>query len=163
MNYDTLIDVSFGKLAVWFSPKRFRKTLMIILLRSSVAPVIALYNDFIRYRNLKLYQIMITPQVCYLERLLNDRFDLSLRRITIGEPVYNDPWYLYQEEELKPEFLYQESEALPAYIFTDGEAGASKDDFTVLVPLDIDFDINQMSSLLNQYKLFGKRYKIQRI
>lgn len=104
---------------------------------------------------------MITPQVCYLERLLNDRYDSELRRIKIDDGIFHLPIYIYQEDEIKPVYLFTEDENKPVYLYTDGEAGEVLDDFVVLVPVDIIFDMNEMKSLLNIYKLAGTKYTIQ--
>jgi len=163
LQYDILYQVLYNKLAVWLTPKNLRKTTLLILLKATLYPIILLHDAFTRYRDAKLYQLMITPQVCYLERLLNDRYDYSSRRIRIDDPISHDPWFIYLQEELKPKALYLEQENKPVFLFTEGEAGKAKDDFIIYVPLDIAFDENEMRSLVDNYKLFGKHYKIQRI
>lgn len=106
---------------------------------------------------------MITTQVAWLERLLNDKYDFSSRGIYIDDAVWHLPWFLYTEEELKPQYLYAESENKTVWLYTDGEAGAAKDDFIVFVPTSIQMSEEEMRSYLDNYRLFGTKYKIERV
>jgi hypothetical protein len=121
------------------------------------------FQSLLKFREAKLYDLMITPQVCYLERLLRDRFDYVQRRIEIEDAVWYGPVFIFQQAELQPQWLYTASESQPIFIFTNGEAGQLRDDFVIKVPLDIVFDESEMRSLVNIFKLAGKRYKIERV
>lgn len=151
------------KMGGWLLNKVNRKVKLIVLLKALLFPLIYLHDYFIRYRKAKLYQLMISSQVCYLERLLNDRYDFTERRIRIDDAVWHQAWYLYQEDELKPEHLYLESENNPVWLYGENEAGELKDDFVVFVPSAVDFNENEMRSLLDNYRLFGTHYKIERV
>src|SRR5205085_605358 len=98
------------------------KTKLGIIMQASFFPFIWLHAQFLKYRDAKNYQLIISPQVCYLERMLNDRFDSSLRRIKIDDAVWHLPWFLYQEDELKPQALFLESENKPKALYTEGES-----------------------------------------
>ena len=126
-----------------------------------ITPVSILHQRFLLYRNAKNYQLFITPQVCFLERLLNDGFDFTLRRIRIVDAIWYLPTYIYQEAELKPVAIYQEAEFNPVYLYTENEAGEFKDDFVVKVPAGLVFNENEMRGKLDAYKLAGTHYKIQ--
>ena len=106
---------------------------------------------------------MITPQVCYLQRMLNDAYDFTLRRIVIDDAIWHLPWFLYTENELKPEYFFKESENNPAYLYTDGESGQALNDFVVLVPGSINFSEPEMRGNIDSYKLFGTTYTVQRV
>jgi hypothetical protein len=142
-------------------PHVLRTHRMMSWMNALVSPVVTVYNLFLRYRNAKLYQLGITPQVCFLEKMLNDRFDPQDRRIYIGDGLRYDPIYIFQDDEEKPIWLYDESEAQPVYLYTDGETLLNGDDFIVYVNVLIPFNEIEMKALLNSYKLAGKRYKIQ--
>jgi hypothetical protein len=101
--------------------------------------------------------------VVFLEKLLNDRYDISNRRIRITDALVYSSLYLYQEEENKPVFFYAEAESAPAFVFTEEEVGLQTVDFYVLVPSVITFNENELRALLDAYKLAGKTYKIQRV
>lgn len=138
-----------------------RKETLLAFVGMLVTPISSLYVKFIKYRKAKLYQLMITPQKCYLERLLNDRFDYTQRRIYIDDGIDKTPLYIFINPELKPKYIFKTTESQPKYIYTSGESGIYKDDFVVFVPVDVVFDTAEMSSLVKAYKLAGTKFKIQ--
>jgi len=154
-------DIDFKKLVKWETPFPLRKVFWLTLLGVMVYPVAQLYQLFLRFKDAKLYQLKITPAVCYLEMMLNDGFDFTLRRIRIVDAKWYLPTYIYQEDELKPVYLKQEGEDEPLYLYTESEAGQFRDDFVVLVPAGLIFNMDEMKGKLDSYKLIGTRYKIQ--
>ena len=127
-------------------------------------PFVFVYNQLNAFRTLLIYKITITPQVCYLEKLLNDQFDNNLRRIYIEDGNIYEGTFIFQEAEETPVFLYQEGEAGKPlkFIYTEGESsGEGSFDFVVYVPGALSFDFNEMSSLIRQFKLASKLFAIQ--
>lgn len=159
---DTFFNIDFNKLVAERIPLRMRQPRLLAFVAALSGEVAKQYQQFVRNRQANLYGINITPQVCYLEKFLNDRYDFTQRRIYITDGIDYPPTYLYQEEELKPLYLYQESENQPVYWYTEGESGELKDDFIVWVPVTIDFQEPEMISLIKIYKLAGTKFKIQR-
>ena len=153
---EKIYDIDFGKVVRWNLRRKKRMPRILALLNAMAKPVALLHQDFLKYRKAKLYQLMITPQKCWLERLLNDRYDFTQRRIYIGDGIDHAPRYIYQEAELKPLYLGTK------IIYTAGESGDLKDDFVIFVPLDIVFESAEMISLVKAYKLAGTKFKIQR-
>jgi hypothetical protein len=158
-----LFEVDLPKLVRLLVPPRMRKMKHVAWLQALTNPVNYLYQQFRRNRDANLYRLYITPQVVYMEKLLNDRYDISGRRIRIKDALVYDAEYLYQEQELKPVYIYKEEENKPVYLFTDDEIGSDSVDFFVLVPSDLTFNENEMTALIDNYKLAGKRYKIQKV
>lgn len=158
-----IFNINYGKLTAWLTPVKLMSVEMVAWLNALVFPVTVLYQSFLRYRSQKLYALGITPQVCYLEKLLNDRYDYTLRRIRIDDALDKPPTYIFREDELKPLPVYTDAEALPVYIYTNGESGDIKDDFIILVPKDILFDDVEMLTLVKGYRLASMKPKIQRI
>lgn len=154
-------DVDFFKLAAWLTPKPLRKVNYGLIVKACISPLIHIHNTLLRYREAKLYQLTITPQVCFLERMLNDRFDYSQRRIYIMDADWHLPIFLFQENELKPVSVFKENESKPTPLYTEGESGSALNDFVVMVPLAISFSEAEMRSLIDSYKLFGTLYTIQ--
>lgn len=99
----------------------------------------------------------------YLEKLLNDRYDFTLRRIYIDDGVDKPPFYIFQPAELKPKYIRQRSENVPKRIYTGGESGSLTDDFIVFTPAGLVFETPEMTSLVKAYKLAGTKFKIQTI
>lgn len=154
-------NIDYDKLTAWLVPAYIRKSRLLAYLRIVIAGVSFLYMDFLRYRKAKLYDLMITPQVCYLEMLLNDRYDFIQRRIRIVDSLDKPPFYIYRTDEAKPKYIRRTDEAAPRYIYTAGESGMLTDDFVVRVPAGIVFEEAEMRSLVKSYKLAGTRFKIQ--
>lgn len=153
---NNIYDIDFGKVVRWNLRRKKRKPRILALLNAMAKPIVLIQQDFLKYRKAKLYQLLITPQKCWLERLLNDRYDFSQRRIYIDDGVDYPPTYIYQSAELKPIYLGTKT------IYTSGESGDLKDDFIIWVPNDISFEENEMISLVKVYKLAGTKFKIQR-
>lgn len=158
-----IFDINYLSLIRWLMPHHWRKVRHLVWLNVMCYSHILLYQQFLRSRKANLYRLMITPQVCYMERMLNDRFDYSLRRIRIEDAEWHLPMYVYQDDELKDAHLYLESEKKPVMLYTDNEAGALKDDFVVLVPSAISFNRDEMTGMINLFKLTGTTYKIETI
>lgn len=158
-------DINYTKLVNQRIPEPLRTSESIAWLVLLASPFISLYGKVISFRQSTLYKLGITPQVVYLEKMLNDRYDATLRRIYILDGQEYNPLYIYTQLELKPVWLYTKSEVGKPRVdlFTAGEVGQFTFDFVVYVPVAISFDVNEMSSLLNTYKLAGKIYDIQTV
>lgn len=156
-----IYDIDFKKITLWWVPFPLRDYILLTYLGVVIYPVAQIHQFFLRFKTAKLYQLKITPQVCYLEMMLNDLFDFTSRRIRIADAIWYLPTYLYQEPELKPLTLYTPVENNPVYLYQEGEVGEYKDDFVVFVPAAIIFNMAQMQGSLDTYKLAGTRFKIQ--
>jgi hypothetical protein len=157
----SIYTIDYSKLVQWLLPSRLRTTARLAWLMCCVYPVQVIYQQFLTFKAAKDYQLLITPQVCFLQKMLNDRYDTNLRRIIITDGSDKPPTYIFTELELKPVFIRQESEAAPVFIYTDGEAGTLTDDFVVEVPASIVFEQAEMISLLKSYKLAGTKFSIK--
>lgn len=156
-----IYDIDFKKIVRWWTPLPLRKVFWLRLLGVLVYPIVELYQLFLLYRTAVLYDLMITPQVCYMESLLNERYDFTLRRIYIDDAVERPPLYLYADAESQPIDLYRDSEALPVDLYTDGEGSDYADDFIIWVPSALVFDPIEMRSLVMLKRLPGMKFKIQ--
>lgn len=163
MSYNRVYIVDFKRLVRWCIPHSWRKQLLLFYVNVLVYPISTLFLDFRLYRKAKQYQLSITPQVCSLTRLLNDKYDSRRRRIYITDGVDKSPVYIYVSAELKPKYLHRRVDNKPLHIYTRGESGIIKDDFIVNIPSAVPFDINELSTILRFYKLAGTKFKIQTI
>jgi hypothetical protein len=150
-----IFNIDYNTLIRWLVPVPLRQPKMIAWLQALVWPVVQLYQAFRKNRDGNLYRLSITPQVCFLEKMLNDRFDNADRRIFIDDAIDRPPVYLYQDAEEKPVYLGTRP------LYQDTEFGINLDDFTVWVHSSIVFEFNEMRSLINLYKLAATRYSIQ--
>ena len=157
--------IDYNKFAIERIPEDMRVPEVIQYVLCLLVPVVWLYDRFILFRNYITYALTITPQVVYMEMMLNNRYDTSLRRIYIRDGIDYDPIYIYTRAEAKPEYFYVRGEAgkPKKYLYTRGESGSLTYDFIVFVPVVVIFNFEEMKSLIETYKLAGKYFLIQTI
>lgn len=172
-------NIDFKRLILSLLPTFLRRPLIYSLLKVVLRPAVTGYDVFMKNRSENLYKLRITPQVCYLRKMLNDSFDVDLRGIYIsdGNPsnwVIAYPQAMFNAEGGKqPLWAASATQTQPnKLIFTtsegvtmvprQGDVGASGLDFNVMVPSRIRgiADEKRMVSLVNYYKLASKRYAI---
>lgn len=160
---ESIYKVDFRRLSVWniFTSIRLRR--VVALLAAGVSMIEFVYEQFRQFKQYSEYRLRITPQVCYLEKLLRDRYDKEQRRIYIKRAQYFEEVYLYQEAENRPLFLPKYGEEMDDLVlYTDSETVSVGVDFIVMVPVDVVFNENEMNALLDSHKLPGMEHKIQR-
>ncbi len=157
-----IFHIDYKKLVKLLMPVRLRNPIISASLSGFIWCLQLIYNTFIQNRIVNLYRLTITPQVVYLERLLNDKYDISLRRIRIDDTITHDALYIYQKEENKPLELYIKSENKPVYLYRSEETDLNPVDFIILVPYDVQFQEPEFRAVVDSYKLAGKTYLIKR-
>ena len=151
-------NVDYDILIVDFLPNNKRKRKIIDFLKVLSTPIMKLYNIWYKLRLDNLYKVEHTGQVCYLRKVLNDRFDQSQRRIYIADGTKYKRDYIYTMAEQKPNFLGK------IYIHPASDYADTGVDFIVYVPGDLLNDNNyELKALINFYKEGVKRYKIEEI
>lgn len=146
-------------------PFRIRGTRAIEWVGALLTPVQSLNVVFAAWAGSVRYFLAFNGQVVYLEHVLNDQFDASLRRIYIDDPggtVIVTTYVHNKIEQQPPLYLYNVADADPnnPIVYNIAEIGTSTDDFVVHVPAGI-FSPTvqvQMSVFINQYRIAGKRY-----
>lgn len=150
-----LFQIDIDRLVSLLLPTFLRTRFNFVFVRAMVQPVYTILDKFRANREANLYKIGHNGQVCYLQAVLNDAFDTDLRRIRIGDTERMNWTFIYPEAADHP--LWLETVAVASEAFTSDEGT----DFAVVVPSDISQDLKpQMISLVNYYKLAGKRYSI---
>lgn len=155
-----IFNPDIDRLAALLLPTFLRTRFNYALTRALLQPVSTLLDVFNANRSRNLYNLSHNGQVCYLRALLNDTFDVSLRRIIIDDTMRYDWSWIYPEATDRPMWLAPiaiGTVRIASEQYTNDEGT----DFTIIVPSDISRDIiPQMISLVNYYKLAGKRYSI---
>lgn len=144
-------------------PAPIRKQVLVDFAISLLSPLNAVYLEFKETRDLLKKRIRFNGQVIVLENLLNDEFDITLRRIRIittddllrkkyiGQPTENKPLWIAQPSENKPQYIGQwiEYQNMTGY------------HFTVEVPMSVynQEELLKIKAKTNYYKLAGKRAK----
>lgn len=155
--------INYTKLVHERIPDELSHPLFTALALVLVTPFVLVYNSLLTFRIQLLYKLSITPQVVFLEKMLNDRYDTTARRIYIRDGKEYNPIYLFQKSEFKPTFLFQKTETTPLkiHMFLKNETGQYTYDFIVYVPAVVAFDMNELMALVNIYKLAAKSCKVQ--
>ena len=146
-------DVSFDDLIQMDTPTQLRDPLLTALMVAYIAPIKYNYELFMANRNGNLYLLNHSSQVCYMEAVLNDVFDMTERRITITDGTYLDPLYVFKNAEERPLFLN-------ATLYTSAEIASAAGGFVVNVPTAVataaGYDVNRLRALIKLYRLAGK-------
>lgn len=143
----------------------FRQLLMILLpislrvsgwIKTILNGVAAQFNvvrtSFENVMSLINYDIRITPQVCYLEMIINDRLQTTPRIEIIDGTIFlslffSEPWQSEIEYFDDANFM--------------GDSWIGNEDFVVQVPTGLtQDDLNYITALVNKYKLPSKTFKI---
>jgi hypothetical protein len=148
----------------------FLKTWVSVL----VSPVVLLQTLFNAFRGKNIYLLKHNGQVCYLESALNDAFDSVDRRIYINDPYRDLVVWLGSEGEIGtsvpfdvPTWTASEGEVgatlypSPIWLYTEGETLFSDYDFYIWIPATVTYNANQLTALVNSYKLPGRTWTIQ--
>lgn len=154
-----MFNIDFVALIRWFVPSHLRDAVTLGWLRSLCAPVFQLYNEFIVKRAKALYILSHDSRVFSIEAVLNDRFDSTARSIYITKGLGKERIPIYTPAENKPV-------RMPIPLYRVGDYADTGIDFIVWVPTAINIttqDITEMTSLVNEYCLAGKRFNITRI
>ena len=86
--------LDYTRFVYWCLPIALRQSKTLAYLNALIAPIVALYNDFIKFKNLSFYKMNHNSQLCYLEAAVNDSFDTYLRRIYIKNLECEESIYL---------------------------------------------------------------------
>jgi hypothetical protein len=151
---------NWRKLIRWLTPQPLRKPRLLAFLRAFVSGVQHVHALFINFKLSTEYTLTITPQVCYLEKMLNDRFDFLERRIYITDAISVLPLWLALKVEDKPLWLALRSEQKPLWLPMRSELSFFSGDFTIVVPADVVYDYDEFAARVNMYKLASKQWNI---
>lgn len=146
-------NLNFRTLVILLLPTFLRKPRFIAFLQTAIVPLSNLHTKFLQRQKEDHYKLDHTWQKCYLQKVLNDAFDVDLRRITIDEGDRYERKYIYTNAEKKPKYLgliylrRAEDFADTGYDFTVNMNGVRADWY----------DVNAMTRF---YKLEGTRFNI---
>lgn len=98
------------------------------------------------------YDIKITPQVCFLEKILNDHFQTTPRIEIVDGSIFLT---MYFTESWQSEMEYFDDDNFM------GDSWVGNDDFVIMVPTGLtQDDHNYITATVNKYKLPSKTFII---
>jgi hypothetical protein len=154
-----IFQSSLTKLAQLVLPTRLRTSTISALLNAMVSPIEEQRSELLQKRQEVTYWLGITPQVCYLEKALNDNFDFENRRISVanGEGVIIT--LLHSNEALKPVIIGEDA---PLIIHDNSNYSGGDFDFSVNIgSIALSQSEEQhMRYIINNNKLADKSYVI---
>ena len=99
--------------------------------------------------------LSITPQVCFLEKILNDKYDDKERRIRIQDIGTVKGYFFFRQTDPKEQkFYFGEAYFVKDTRYSNVDAG-----FVVVLPEQMKAT-DEMRALINRYKLASIRYYI---
>lgn len=169
-NFDFLINIRS------MLPPTKRLPKFIALLSAYIKPVRTLYTEFLAFVDMCRYDLSITGQIIYLEKLLNDKFNNGLPAYTSGIPTgiyitdpgdFIFPKYVWNKiEDRKGLILYNKSEHVQGpYLYNIAEMDGQYH-YIIHVPYTVGnvttnaLLVAQMKTRLNRYRVAGRNYKI---
>jgi len=157
-----IYDFDWKKLTRWLVPVVLRQPKLLAFVTACTSGLKYVHSRFLNYKYSTEYDLTITPQVCYLEKALNDRFDYDQRRIKVILGIYYPPLPLFIKDEAKQSVVGQKVESRKLLLFRKNETAQFTSDFIVTVPRYLVFDQNEMNALVNKYCLAGKIFSINK-
>ena len=156
-----MFNVDFDTVVTWLLPKTLRQYVIVNYLNALLSPFKQLYNDFTKARDEHLYKLNHNSQVCYLESALNDTFDPELRRIYIADAGGNVITPLQRDSDATPVVIGSDTAGDALILQPDSGYTGGSYDFIVVLPYTFaQSTIYRLRSLVDYYKLAGKRYDI---
>jgi hypothetical protein len=155
-----MFKIAFTKLVQWLIPTWLRSNTMVLFVLAANKPLREAYDSFDSYRSAVIYQLAHNGQVVYLQKVLNDSFDKTQRRIRVVDFIVYGKEYLYDAGNV-PEIRYVTS-ATVNYLY-GADTGL---DFTVQVPatlITVAAQIARVKAKVNEYKMDGKNFYLQSI
>lgn len=137
------------------------KTTIVAWLSVLIGPIQALHARFVEYANDIDYKLNHNGQVCYLEAALNDSFDPVMRRIYIADAGGNAIVPLQRDGDSEPVLLGSDSGGSALVLQPDSGYTGGSFDFLVVIPYTFSqSQTYRLRSLVDYYKLAGKRFDI---
>lgn len=156
------------RFVTYMLPSFLRKSRQVAWLKALLKPIDTLNADLVQFNADTRYALNFTGQVISLERLLNDKFDNSLRRIFIGDGNNTEVILARTGSNALPateQLAYRTGAS--AYtgedfnVFVTSQGGSNQlFDFQVNIPTALVYDAGKLKSYLTTYKRAGKKYKI---
>lgn len=150
-------------------PGLLRRSKWLALLDGLLLPVVVLLDEFHVFRLQANYKVAHTAQVVQMEKILNDAFDVTLKRIYIDNVTFSEYIYLWPQADEEPHHL-QQIDAIPdnPLFLLQGDEGILNPDATVWVPIAMqpltpvaeDAFLTEMRGLIDYFKFYNINYQI---
>jgi len=155
-----MFKIAFTKLVQWLIPTWLRSNTMVLFVLAANKPLREAYDNFLTYRDAVNYKLAHNGQVCYLQKVLNDSFDIINRRIRVVDFIVFGKVFLYDWDNI-PAIKYSDG-VTDEFLYPD-DIGL---DFTVQVPgaiINTAAKLALLKAKVNEYKMDGKNFYVETI
>ena len=135
-------------------PHRHRQVKFIAWVKVFLSYLAMIKDNLYAWWDETLMDASMTPQVMYLERILNHIF--AVTSIFIDEGYTLGPWIFLDTETPDPEFYMDQADS-----FVYNLADAIIVNFTVNIPSTLSTVTGRIAAIVHKYKLPGKSFIIQ--
>ena len=149
-----MIEFNIFRIVQILLPFRRRTTRSIAWIKVFVSDLAAMGESLRQLWSQSVKEAKMTPQVCFLEHLLNDRYGRT--DIFISDGYELGPWIYTDTETPNPEFFLDQADS---FLWTD-EDGITVD-FVVNIPAILLSQASVIAAYVQKYKLCGKIFIIQ--
>lgn len=157
-----IFQTNIVKLAYLMLVPITRSKTVMAFVKACVLPIEELRGKLLIKRQDVNYWMGITPQVCYLEKALNDTFDSIQRRIFISKTAGIDMQLIHTDEADEPVIIGQDTSG--QYMLIHNNAGYTGGGINFVVNLNglilNPYQTLQLTAIVNRYKLADKSFEI---
>jgi hypothetical protein len=157
-----VFDFDIKKWVILMLPTFLRGKVMVAFLQVLCKPIESLYTQLLSSRNSNLYELKHTGQVCYLRKVLNDKFNVDSFQIE-DISILGEWLIVYDETEHLSDEHVVVSEEEPAIVYDESLLTVVQGSFVIYVPSEvctnIDIDKEKMPiirALVEKYRLTSR-------
>lgn len=152
-------NIDVYKLGRMLLPPVLRRTRIFAFLKTMLTAVKDIVDNFDEFKQQADAMLSVNGTVASLEKLLNDRYYLPDRDIYITDGDGLQVPYLYADQNNTIP-VYQSASLDQTYVYGQNEGSASAD-FIVHIPSIVEYDIENIKSLLEFFKPAGRSFEIK--
>lgn len=152
--------INWNRFVILNTPNELRKVKYVKYLISFFEAIKKLYSLFRLFRIQQLYEAEINGQTIQLERVLNDVYDPTERRIYITDGGVYTPPIFYDFDKNRPVIFAAEGATNPIFYSDINIEDAVAFNFFVHVPEDIFFQKDRMKATVTKYKNISRTFDI---
>ncbi|MEI6899249.1 MAG: hypothetical protein WCL00_05185 [Bacteroidota bacterium] len=151
-----MIKFTLYKIVQIVTPFHLRRPRIIAWLKVYVSWLELILHELDALWQSSRIEARMTPQILFLEHLLNNRYGRNPWDILIDDGYALGPWIYLEGETATPQFYTDLSDS---YLWSDSDG--TEVDFVVEVPGVLEEEIAVIGATVQKYKLPGKYFVIQ--
>lgn len=161
-----IFDLKIKRLALLALPEDLRQPLHVAWIEFIVLPYLLIYEQFMTYRSFTLQELNYNGQTIMLEKCLNDKMDLYLRRIYLNNIANTiQPTYIIRYVgDIALDMTYvghigEEPDEMPMFTYNYTE-WVNQNGLRVVCPIELQGQENRLKSLLKRFLIASVKYTI---